>query len=300
MTTTYHKPVLLQQAVAALAIVPKGVYVDATFGGGGHSREILKHLSASGKLIGFDQDSEAAHNSIADDRFTFIGVNFRHLKAYLQLNKIQKVDGILADFGVSSHQFDTGHRGFSIRHDGQLDMRMDTSQSRTAAEVINQYSESELVRIFYDYGEVSRARKIASQIVEERETQPLETTLQLKELLARSIPKRFQNKLLAQCFQAIRIEVNGELEALKAFLEQTVSVLIPGGRLVCISYHSLEDRLVKRFMQQGNFEGIEQKDFYGNNLAPFKRIGKIVFPGQDEIKINSRARSAKMRIAEKK
>jgi len=300
MTTTYHKPVLLQQAVAALAIVPKGVYVDATFGGGGHSREILKHLGASGKLIGFDQDSEAAHNSIADDRFTFIGVNFRHLKAYLQLNKIQKVDGILADFGVSSHQFDTGHRGFSIRHDGQLDMRMDTSQSRTAAEVINQYSESELVRIFYDYGEVSRARKIASQIVEERETQPLETTLQLKELLARSIPKRFQNKLLAQCFQAIRIEVNGELEALKAFLEQTVSVLIPGGRLVCISYHSLEDRLVKRFMQQGNFEGIEQKDFYGNNLAPFKRIGKIVFPGQDEIKINSRARSAKMRIAEKK
>lgn len=300
MTTTYHKPVLLQQAVAALAIVPKGVYVDATFGGGGHSREILKHLGASGKLIGFDQDSEAAHNSIADDRFTFIGVNFRHLKAYLQLNKIQKVDGILADFGVSSHQFDTGHRGFSIRHDGQLDMRMDTSQSRTAAEVINQYSESELVRIFYDYGEVSRARKIASQIVEERETQPLETTLQLKALLARSIPKRFQNKLLAQCFQAIRIEVNGELEALKAFLEQTVSVLIPGGRLVCISYHSLEDRLVKRFMQQGNFEGIEQKDFYGNNLAPFKRIGKIVFPGQDEIKINSRARSAKMRIAEKK
>lgn len=300
MTTTYHKPVLLQQAVAALAIVPKGVYVDATFGGGGHSREILKHLGTTGKLIGFDQDSEAAHNNIADDRFTFIGVNFRHLKAYLQLNKIQKVDGILADFGVSSHQFDTGHRGFSIRHDGQLDMRMDTSQSRTAAEVINQYSESELVRIFYDYGEVSRARKIASQIVEERETQPLETTLQLKELLARSIPKRFQNKLLAQCFQAIRIEVNGELEALKAFLEQTVSVLIPGGRLVCISYHSLEDRLVKRFMQQGNFEGIEQKDFYGNNLAPFKRIGKIVFPGQDEIKINNRARSAKMRIAEKK
>ena len=300
MTTIYHKPVLLQQAVAALAIVPNGVYVDATFGGGGHSQEILKQLDASGKLIGFDQDPEAANNVIADDRFTFIGVNFRHLKAYLQFKKIDSAQGVLADFGVSSHQFDNGHRGFSIRYDGPLDMRMNPSQSLTAAEIINQYSEAELGRIFYDYGEISRARKIAAQIVRERESSPFETTYQLKEFLARYTPKRYQNKFLSQCFQAIRIEVNGELEALKTFLEQAVSILTPGGRLVCISYHSLEDRLVKRFMQQGNFEGIEHKDFYGNNLAPLNRIGKIVFPDQHEIETNNRARSAKMRIAEKK
>ncbi len=300
MTTTYHKPVLLQQAVAALAVVPNGIYVDATFGGGGHSQEILSRLGDAGKLIGFDQDSEAAQNRIADNRFTLIEVNFRHLKAYLQYHKIDQVQGILADFGVSSHQFDTGQRGFSIRYDGPLDMRMDTSQSLTAAAVVNQYAESDLARIFYDYGEVKQARKIAAQIVQERLNQPFKTTFQLKEFLGRSIPKRFENKLLAQCFQALRIEVNGELEALKSFLEQAEAVLAPGGRLVCISYHSLEDRLVKRFMQQGNFDGVEQKDFFGNNTAPLKRIGKMILPDAKEIETNNRARSAKMRIAEKK
>jgi len=300
MTTTYHKPVLLQQAVAALAVVPNGIYVDATFGGGGHSQEILSQLGDAGKLIGFDQDPEAVQNRLADSRFTLIEANFRHLKAYLQYHKIDQVQGILADFGVSSHQFDTGQRGFSIRYDGPLDMRMDTSQSLTAAAVVNQYTESDLARIFYDYGEVKQARKIASQIVQTRLNQPFKTTFQLKEFLGRSIPKRFENKLLAQCFQALRIEVNGELEALKTFLEQAEAVLAPGGRLVCISYHSLEDRLVKRFMQQGNFDGIEQKDFFGNNTAPLKRIGKMILPDAEEIEINNRARSAKMRIAEKK
>ncbi|MGD2004601.1 MAG: 16S rRNA (cytosine(1402)-N(4))-methyltransferase RsmH [Flavobacteriaceae bacterium] len=300
MTATYHKPVLLQQAVAGLAIQPKGIYVDATFGGGGHSQEILNQLEPAGRLIGFDQDASATQNSIADDRFLFIGVNFRHLKAYLKFKQIEAVHGILADFGVSSHQFDTGSRGFSIRHDGPLDMRMDISQSLKAEDVVNAYSEEDLARVLWDYGELKSAKKMAALIVEERQTNRIKTTFQLKNIIARKIPARFENKILAQCFQAIRIEVNGELEALKSFLEQAVSVLKPGGRLVCISYHSLEDRLVKRFMLHGNFEGVEQKDFYGNNLAPLRRLGKIIYPEASEIQENTRARSAKLRIAEKK
>ena len=300
MTVTYHKPVLLHQAVAGLVLKPKGIYVDATFGGGGHSKAILEKMDATAKLFGFDHDSEAAKNSLEDQRFTFLGSNFKNIKAYLQYNKIKIVDGILADLGVSSYHFDTGHRGFSTRIDGALDMRMNLDQPLNAKTIVNEYSKEELERIFKEYGEIDRAKKFATDIINARQRNAIETTFQLRGLLVKKIPKRYENKILAQCFQAIRIEVNGELEALKSLLKQASSLLAQGGRLVCISYHSLEDRLVKRFINYGNFQGVVEKDFYGNTLAPMKKIGKLIVPDKNEIDNNSRARSAKMRIAEKK
>jgi 16S rRNA (cytosine1402-N4)-methyltransferase len=283
-----------------LNINPSGTYVDVTFGGGGHSRALLTKLNENGRLLGFDQDSDAANNTIEDPRFTFVAANFSHLAQYLKFYKIEAVDGILADFGVSSHQFDTAARGFSIRTQGRLDMRMNQAQSLDAFTVVNQYSEEDLGNVFFNYGELRNAKSLAKTIIKARSTKPLVTTHELIEAVKSLIPPRIENKILAQLFQAIRIEVNSELEVLKSFLTQAVEALQLGGRLVCISYHSLEDRLVKRFFQSGNFEGQVKKDFYGNTIRNLERIGKLIVPSEEEIKINGRARSAKMRIAEKR
>lgn len=292
----YHKPVLLKESVDALNIQPDGVYVDVTFGGGGHSREILTRLT-SGKLIAFDQDPEAQKNSIDDPRFKLIPQNFRYMKNWLRLEGFTQVDGILADLGVSSHQFDSAERGFSIRFDASLDMRMDMQRTLTAREVVNTYEAGKLASILRSYGEVENAMKIASAVVAAR---PVETTDELKEAVQKRIPKLKEHKVLAQIFQALRIEVNEELQVLKEFLTQSESVLKPHGRLVVISYHSLEDRLVKDFMKTGNFEGIPEKDFFGNLIRPLTPLtSKPVLPPETEIAANTRARSAKMRIAEK-
>ncbi len=297
--TLYHKPVLLSEAIAGLAIVPNGIYVDATFGGGGHARAILEHLSDQGKLFGFDQDLDAQSNRIIDERFEFVASNFSHLKQFLKFYKVDAVDGILADFGVSSHQFDTEARGFSTRANARLDMRMNQSQELDAHQIVNSYSAKELQEIFSTYGELRNSKTLAQRIVAAREEKPINTTEELMAEVRSSIPKVLENKIFAQLFQALRIEVNQELEVLKQFLEQAATVLKPQGRLVCISYHSLEDRLVKRFVQNGNFQGETEKDFYGNSIRPLKNVGKLIVPQGDEIKENSRARSAKMRIAEK-
>lgn len=297
--TLYHKPVLLSEAIAGLAIVPDGIYVDATFGGGGHARAILEHLSDQGKLFGFDQDLDAQSNRIIDERFEFVASNFSHLKQFLKFYKVDAVDGILADFGVSSHQFDTEARGFSTRANARLDMRMNQSQELDAHQIVNSYSAKELQEIFSTYGELRNSKTLAQRIVAAREEKPINTTEELMAEVRSSIPKVLENKIFAQLFQALRIEVNQELEVLKQFLEQAATVLKPQGRLVCISYHSLEDRLVKRFVQNGNFQGETEKDFYGNSIRPLKNVGKLIVPQGDEIKENSRARSAKMRIAEK-
>jgi len=299
MMTLYHKPVLLSEAIAGLAIVPNGIYVDATFGGGGHARAILEHLSDQGKLFGFDQDLDAQSNRIIDERFEFVASNFSHLKQFLKFYKVDAVDGILADFGVSSHQFDTEARGFSTRANARLDMRMNQSQELDAHQIVNSYSAKELQEIFSTYGELRNSKTLAQRIVAAREEKPINTTEELMAEVRSSIPKVLENKIFAQLFQALRIEVNQELEVLKQFLEQAATVLKPQGRLVCISYHSLEDRLVKRFVQNGNFQGETEKDFYGNSIRPLKNVGKLIVPQGDEIKDNSRARSAKMRIAEK-
>lgn len=299
MMTLYHKPVLLSEAIAGLAIVPDGIYVDATFGGGGHARAILEHLSDQGKLFGFDQDLDAQSNRIIDERFEFVASNFSHLKQFLKFYKVDAVDGILADFGVSSHQFDTEARGFSTRANARLDMRMNQSQELDAHQIVNSYSAKELQEIFSTYGELRNSKTLAQRIVAAREEKPINTTEELMAEVRSSIPKVLENKIFAQLFQALRIEVNQELEVLKQFLEQAATVLKPQGRLVCISYHSLEDRLVKRFVQNGNFQGETEKDFYGNSIRPLKNVGKLIVPQGDEIKENSRARSAKMRIAEK-
>ncbi|MBT6160758.1 MAG: 16S rRNA (cytosine(1402)-N(4))-methyltransferase RsmH [Flavobacteriaceae bacterium] len=299
MMTLYHKPVLLSEAIAGLAIVPNGIYVDATFGGGGHARAILEHLSDQGKLFGFDQDLDAQSNRIIDERFEFVASNFSHLKQFLKFYKVDAVDGILADFGVSSHQFDTEARGFSTRANARLDMRMNQSQELDAHQIVNSYSAKELQEIFSTYGELRNSKTLAQRIVAAREEKPINTTGELMAEVRSSIPKVLENKIFAQLFQALRIEVNQELEVLKQFLEQAATVLKPQGRLVCISYHSLEDRLVKRFVQNGNFQGETEKDFYGNSIRPLKNVGKLIVPQGDEIKENSRARSAKMRIAEK-
>jgi len=299
MMTLYHKPVLLSEAIAGLAIVPNGIYVDATFGGGGHARAILEHLSDQGKLFGFDQDLDAQSNRIIDERFEFVASNFSHLKQFLKFYKVDAVDGILADFGVSSHQFDTEARGFSTRANARLDMRMNQSQELDAHQIVNSYSAKELQEIFSTYGELRNSKTLAQRIVAAREEKPINTTEELMAEVRSSIPKVLENKIFAQLFQALRIEVNQELEVLKQFLEQAATVLKPQGRLVCISYHSLEDRLVKRFVQNGNFQGETEKDFYGNSIRPLKNVGKLIVPQGDEIKENSRARSAKMRIAEK-
>lgn len=300
MTTQYHKPVLLQSSLEGLNIKPDGVYVDVTFGGGGHSRAILDRLNENGRLFGFDQDVDAKKNKIEDTRFAFIAANFSHLTQYLKFYKINGVDGILADFGVSSHQFDTGERGFSIRIEARLDMRMNQTQELDAYKVINEYDEAALGDLFFNYGELRNAKILARNIVLARSEKPIVTTQDLIMIVRPLVPERIENKILAQLFQAIRIEVNNELKVLQSFLIQAVDALKPGGRLVCISYHSLEDRLVKRFFQSGNFNGELKKDFFGNPLVQLQRIGKLIVPTAQEIKENGRARSAKLRIAEKK
>lgn len=300
MMTQYHNPVLLKETLQGLKIQPQGVYIDVTYGGGGHSRGIIDKLNDNGRLYGFDQDADAYKNRIDDFRFKLIAANFRHLKQYLKYYSVIEVDGILADFGVSSHQFNEGSRGFSIREEGRLDMRMNQSQDLDAYEVLNQYSVEALSKLFFNYGELRNSKKVAELIANTRIISDIKTTKDLIDLLEPLMPQRFKIKVLAKIFQAIRIEVNDELAVLKTFLEQATEVLKPGGRIVCISYHSLEDRLVKRFIKNGNFEGEEEKDFYGNSTNPLIKIGKLRVPSMEEIKINSRARSAKLRIAEKK
>ena len=300
METKYHNPVLLDRSVADLITNPDGVYVDVTFGGGGHSKKILKALSDKGRLFAFDQDQDAVANALSDPRFELIQANFKDLKRYMKFYGVKEVDGILADFGVSSHQFDAEKRGFSTRFEGRLDMRMDQTSTLSAYEVVNDYSEQELISIMKLYGEVKGAHKIVAALLDQREEEPIETTTDLIALIKPLIPERFLNKILAQVFQAIRIEVNQELEVIKLFLEQTVDVLKSEGRLVCISYHSLEDRLVKRFIREGVFEGTAEQDFFGNRFTPLKKVGGLVVPDDDEIKQNSRARSAKLRTAEKR
>lgn len=292
---------MLQECIDALNIKADGTYVDVTFGGGGHSREIMKHLGANGRLIAFDQDVDAQRNLIADDRFEFVDQNFRYLKNFCRLHGAIPVDGILADLGVSSHQFDEADRGFSIRFDAELDMRMNQSGSLTAKEVINTYAEADLHRIFGIYGEIQNAKSLAKTIATARLNGPINTIADLKNAISGLIPRGKENKYLAQVFQALRIEVNQELEALKDFLTQSAEVLAVGGRLVVMSYHSLEDRLVKNFIAKGKFSGELEKDIYGNNNRPFDSVSRGAITASDEeIKMNNRARSAKLRIAVKK
>lgn len=295
--SNYHNPVLLHESIDALAIKEDGVYVDVTFGGGGHSKEILNRLGKNGKLFAFDQDPDALENEIDDERFVLIPENFRYISRFLRFHRIKKVDGILADLGVSSHQFDEAERGFSTRFEGDLDMRMNQKSKKSAKEIINNYSEEQLAAILFAYGELRNSRKIARLIVHARGNKKIETSFQLKEALKTVLPKAKEHKILAQIFQAIRIEVNEELEVLKEFLEQVPNLLNDEGRLSVISYHSLEDRLVKRFIRTGLFEGEPEKDVFGNSNEPLKKIGKLIIPNPEEIKINNRARSAKLRIA---
>lgn len=299
MMTKFHSPVLLNEAIQGLKISPKGVYIDATFGGGGHSKAILEMLNKEGRLLSFDQDEDTYENKINDSRFKFISANFNHLSQYLKYYGVESVDGVLADLGVSSHHFDTASRGFSIRKKGRLDMRMNQNQKLDAHYVVNNYEEKDLNNLLFNYGEVRNSKKISKQILSLRDKRVINTTTDLVELLKPLTPFKYQKKFLAQIFQAIRIEVNNEIEVLKSFLEQATKSLKTGGRIVCISYHSIEDRCVKRYIQFGNFEGKDEKDFYGNSLRVLRKIGKVVVPSEKEIKINKRARSAKMRIAEK-
>lgn len=296
----YHNPVMLDECLKGLNINPEGTYADVTFGGGGHSRAILDRLT-TGHLYAFDQDEDAAKNAFDDPRFTFIPQNFKYFKNFIQLYHGGQLDGVIADLGVSSHQFDTPEKGFSTRFDGQLDMRMSQSAPNDAATVVNTYDLDDLTRILSQYGEVQQARFIASDIVMARDNEPIETTAQLKEAVQRRLPKGRENKVLAQIFQALRIEVNQEMDALEAFLTQCPDVLKSSGRIVVMSYHSLEDRLVKNFFKTGNAEGKEEKDFFGNLLTPYKIITrKPMVPSDEEVERNSRARSAKLRIAERR
>lgn len=297
----YHIPVLLNESVNALNIKPDGIYVDVTFGGGGHSRRILECLGENGRLYAFDQDEDAAKNVIDDRRFTFIQQNFRYMKNFLQLYCGGKVDGILADLGVSSYQFDTPEKGFSIRYNGRLDMRMNKNAAVDAANIVNTYDVMTLASVLSRYGELRNAMAIADAVAMAREVKPIETTDELKEAVARFLPRGSENKVLAQIFQALRIEVNEEMKVLELFLGQCADVLNPGGRLVVLSYHSLEDRLVKNFMKTGNADGNLEKDFFGNQLTPYKLLSsKPIVPSDDEIQINNRARSAKLRVAERR
>ncbi len=298
----YHLPVMLQECIEGLAIKENGIYVDVTFGGGGHSREILKHLGEEGKLFGFDQDKDAKLNAqkIEKRSFTFIEANFRYLKRYLKLHGIKQVDGILADLGISSHQIDKPERGFSTRSDAKLDMRMDQKSELTARKVINEYEEGQLHKLLGIYGEIKNARSLASAIVSERFVKPFETTNDLIQLLERFAPRHREFKYYAQVFQAIRIEVNDEMGALEDFLEQSAEMIKPGGRLVVESYHSLEDRMVKNFINKGKVFGELEKDFFGNPLKPFQAVNrKLITASEEELKKNNRARSAKLRIAER-
>ncbi len=300
MEYSYHVPVLLKESLEGLAINPSGTYVDTTFGGGGHSRAILAALGSRGRLLAFDQDPQAQQNAIDDERFTLIPQNFRHIKRFLRFYGVKQVDGLLADFGVSSYQFDTAERGFSTRLEGALDMRMNPEAPLSAYEVVNTYEEEALSTLFFRYGELSQSRQIARTIVQQRSTRPIATTGELKQVVQRFLPKGKENKVLAQLYQAIRIEVNGELAALEELLLQLPEIVRPGGRIALISYHSLEDRLVKRFIRDGQFSGEPQKDFYGNLLTPFQKVGKAIVATQEEIAQNNRARSAVLRVAERK
>ena len=295
----YHNPVLLKETVDGLNIKEDGVYVDVTFGGGGHSREILKRLGPKGKLFAFDQDADALKNTIDDERFTLIHENFRYIKRFLRFYGAKQVDGILADFGVSSHQFDVAERGFSTRFEADLDMRMNQNNELSAYHVINEYEEAQIKQVLLQYGELRAAPAMARLIVEARKEAQIITSEQLKTTLKKFLSPKHENKILAQIYQAIRIEVNQEIEVLKEFLEQTPELLKAGGRLSFISYHSLEDRLVKRFIRNGLFEGEPERDVFGNFEVPLKKVGKLIIPSPEEIKENNRARSAKLRIAEK-
>lgn len=295
----YHIPALLNESIAGLNLRPEGIYVDVTYGGGGHSAAILKHLT-TGRLIAFDQDPDAAANIIKDERLTFLNQNFRYLKNNLRYIGVNAIDGLIADLGVSFHQFDTEERGFSFRNDAELDMRMNPRAQFNASDIIRTYDEEKLADIFYRYGELSNSRKIASAIVKARSVSPIFKVSDLISALAGIIPAAQENKFLARLFQSLRIEVNHEMDALTEMLQQALMVLKTGGRLVVITYHSLEDRLVKNFMRSGNFEGTSQKDFYGNQVVPFRQVNrKVIVPSEEEIKKNNRARSARLRIAEK-
>lgn len=295
----YHNPVLLEETVGGLNIKPDGVYVDVTFGGGGHSREILKRLGDKGRLFAFDQDQDALKNAIDDDRFVLIHENFRYVRRFLRFHGMKQVDGVLADFGVSSHQFDVAERGFSTRFEADLDMRMNRQNKLSAFHVINEYKEAQLKQVFLQYGELRSASAMAKLIIEHRAETPIITSAQLKLVLRKFLPPRYENKVLAQIYQAIRIEVNQEIVALKEFLQQTPALLKQGGRLSFISYHSLEDRLVKRFIRNGLFEGDPERDMFGNFEVPLKKVNGLIVPSKEEVKKNNRARSAKLRIAEK-
>jgi 16S rRNA (cytosine1402-N4)-methyltransferase len=295
----YHNPVLLKETVDGLNIHPDGIYVDVTFGGGGHSREMMSRLGVNGKLVAFDQDVDALNNAIEDDRFVLINENFRFIKRFLRFHGIKQVDGILADLGVSSHQFDVAERGFSTRFDSELDMRMNQKGELSAYHVINKYEEQDIARVLFQYGELKNARGMANVIVLARKDKDIKNSEQLKQVLTKFLPAHKSNKILAQIYQAIRIEVNQEMDVLKEFLEQSLEILKPGGRLSVISYHSLEDRLVKRFFRNGLFEGEPERDFFGNFEVPFKIIEKLIVPTAAEISMNNRARSAKLRVAEK-
>jgi len=295
----YHTPVLLKESIDGLNIKPDGIYVDVTFGGGGHSREIIKHLK-TGKLIAFDQDNDAQQNLIDDKRFLFVNHNFRFLKNFLKYYKIEKVDGVLADLGLSSHHIDQPERGFSFRYDGKLDMRMNQSAKLSAHEIVNTYSEQQLSKIFWEYGELDNGRKLAKAIITGRQVSEIKDIKALVDVLTPFLPKHAEHKFLAKVFQALRIEVNREMDFLKDMLGQTIDVIKPQGRLVVITYHSLEDRLVKNFIKSGLFEGEAEKDFFGNTKTPFVAVNrKIIVPTDKEIEENNRARSAKLRIAER-
>ncbi len=299
MANVYHTPALLYPCMEGLSINPSGVYVDVTFGGGGHSREILSRLNERGRLFGFDQDLDAMQNIVDDKRFTFVRSNFRYISNFLEYYGVEKVDGILADLGVSFHHFDESDRGFSFRFDGKLDMRMNQKATQTAAEVLNRYSEERLADIFYYYGELKQARKIASAIEARRKNEKFDTISDFVGVVEPWVGKDKQKKILACLFQALRIEVNREMDVLKKMLESSLSLLNPGGRLVVLTYHSLEDRLVKNFMKSGNFEGKVQQDFFGNRISPFRLVNnKVIVPDDAEIAMNPRSRSAKLRIAE--
>ncbi|MBO4600241.1 MAG: 16S rRNA (cytosine(1402)-N(4))-methyltransferase RsmH [Bacteroidales bacterium] len=296
----YHLPVMLNECIEGLNLRSDGTYVDATFGGGGHSRAIMSHLGEGGRLVAFDQDADALKNALDDARFTLIHENFRYLKSFLRLNGVRSVDGILADLGVSSHQFDVAERGFSTRYEGALDLRMDQRQELTARDIVNGADEEELAKLLRLYGELPNAYQMAKAIVAARANRSIETTFDLREAVSRHLPRGMENKYLAMLFQALRIEVNGELDALKALLQQSVELLKVGGRIVVMSYHSLEDRLVKNFFKTGNFEGVLKKDFYGNPIVPLKMVTrKAVTASEEELQLNNRARSAKLRVAEK-
>ena len=295
----YHVPVLLQECIDGLSIDPDGLYVDVTFGGGGHSKEIIKQLN-EGHLFGFDQDIDAKANAIDDHRFTFVRSNFKYIKNFLRYHEVERVDGILADLGVSSHHLDAAERGFAFRFEGKLDMRMNQTANQTAADVLNKYSKEDLMKIFRQYGEIKNVGKLTGKIVDRREYEPFGTIENFLEEINDCAPKYAEHKYFAKVFQALRIEVNDEMGALRKFLEKTTEVLNPNGRLVIITYHSLEDRMVKNFIRSGNIEGKIEKDIYGNYEAPFKAVNKkVIVPTEEENERNSRARSAKLRIAER-